>query len=495
MKNKIIVSFIFITICIGFFFNFSHYQNKVPKGCDEFGYLNLAKAFSENKAFSNIYEKPYFNQLIDTLRHEKLHELEFAYLIAPMSYYLKDKTHEVINMYNPGTSFILSWFPINVRAYLFSLIAILIFASILFIYTKNNTQFNWADLLFIVVVLLMFLPFSPIRSEFTRINSLALTFGILAIAGYFIPTKPIISIALIGISANFRLGNLLILLPIVFFIKWPNKISMVKFIAFGLICFLVLLISISPYMLYSYKLFNNPFSSTYSEMDTAMGNKPLENIFIYLNFKELWFTCHLLICLLLFYLTYLNKISLLQCLGYLSFAIINYAFFIFKNITMNYYPYASLFILIGVCLFFLNKIQVSNKTHQIIKTVVLVSSLVILITGFIEYKKFIYPNYQEQSESYQLFFSKYEVIWAGEYAGTTQYICNNKGFMYVRGSNRARILTMKFLLNKNISQIILLDDISMPKEIIIEELNNNKISYSLKKNNILGNYLTINNGF
>jgi hypothetical protein len=495
MKNRITISLIFLTICIGFCLNFSHYQNKVPKGCDEFGYLNLAKAFSENNAFSNTYEKPYFNQLIDTLRFEKFSELEFGFLLAPMSYYLKNKTYEVINMYNPGTSFVLSWFPINVRGYLFPLIAILIFSSVLFIYTKNNTPFNWADLLFIIVILLMFLPFSPIRTEYTRINSLALTFGILAIAGYFIPTKPIISIALIGLSANFRLGNLLILLPIIFFMKWPNKIDTVKFIVVSLISLLVLIVSISPYLLYSYKLFNNPFSSTYSEIDTAMGDKPFDNLRIYINFEQLWFVYHLLVSLILFYLTYIRKITILQCFSCISFAIINYVFYIFKNITMNYYPYASLFILIGICLYFLNTIEVSNKIHKIIKTVVIVSSLVILTFGFVEFKKFSYPNYIEQTKSYQSFLCKYEVIWGGDYTGTTQYICNNKGFMYVRGSNRARILSMKFLLNKKISQIILIDDISMPMGMIVEELINNKIPYSLKKNNILVNYLTLGNGF
>ena len=487
----------FVFICAGFTLNFSGSHTRIPTDCDEFGYLNLAKAFSENRTYEMHTSRPYLNELIDTLRAVGIHDPEFDYMVAPLSYYMIEGSKQIINMYHPGTSYVLSYFPISIRKYLFPLCAIAFFAWIPFLLVgkRKDDLFNGFDLFYVLILLLMFLPFSPIRTEFTRVNSLALTFGLLTAAGIFLKNKPWHSIMCIALASNFRLGNIVMLGPVLVFIKWPNALNSKQIIAFfkRSIWYMVsIFICLLPYFIYVTKLLGSPFSQTYSPIDTNFLSGGKTNFSYYINMGQLWFIFHLLLISIFIWFRHKKTIDARTFIGLILFPVLNYTFYMYKSITMNYYVYASFFILLGACFHYLNQIEVNPKLSQYFKYFSIGMVSLILIAGAIDFSKHEHPLYAQAALPYQKALSKYPIVWGDLYAGTTEYVCGNSGFMYKRATPRARIKAMQFLYNKKYNQVVLLDDIPVDRNLIPDELKQAGLPFQIIKDEFMGDLILIN---
>ena len=478
----------------GIYFHFSSCHEEMPNDCDQFGYLNLSKAFDEHKVFTAHANRPYLDDLLDTLRKSNLDEREFSWMVTPHAYYVLPHTNKVINMYSPGTSFVLHLIPIEYRKRMFPVLAIffLLLFSIIALYRANNNTFGWAD-----IILLLFAFYIteivPFRAEFERINSLSITFGLLLAAGILLRNKPLLSCFLIALSANFRYANLLLLLPIILFIPLPKVISVKKvfdIIKIGITYFVVTLIAILPHLIYTYFLLGNPFKSTYAAIDTAMSMDVLKNLNFYFNYSQPWFIFHLLLVGVIAYFAYIQKTTWRFVLSLLAFPVINYLFFIFKMVSMNYYPYGSAFILLGAILYILKDVNVSLQQAKRIQIACVFISFLTFSFGIISYSSKNHQSFIEAKNEVKGLCS-YDIIWGDSYPGTSEYVCTNNGFRYTWSTMNARIIAMKFLHNRKYSQAFILDEIPVDEKIIESEIQSCNLLYHKIRDPHLGNILII----
>jgi hypothetical protein len=145
----------------------------------------------ENHAFKASPTKVYLTGLIDSLRKEKVPDPEFAWMIGPHAYHLIPATHQLINQYAPGTSYLLSITGISLRQMTFPAIVMMLFILIALstALMEQRHVFTWFDFYFPVLCIVM-VSLIPFKFEFQRINSLAPTFGFLFAAGMILRSKP-----------------------------------------------------------------------------------------------------------------------------------------------------------------------------------------------------------------------------------------------------------------------------------------------------------------
>lgn len=217
-----IVFLVSILFATGAYFKFSTQHEEFPADCDEFGYLNMAKAFSNNNAFNDHAPRPFFNDLITTFKQNNLNENDYAWMILPYAYHFSSKTNgKVINQYAPGTSYLLSWIPFEYRKRSFPFLVILFTFLLPFIYVRLKKLESIQALLLLTLLMVLLSISTPFITEIARINSLAFTFGLFIIVGLSAAENPLIALFFIVLSANFRVVNLLMLLPLLLFFIPP----------------------------------------------------------------------------------------------------------------------------------------------------------------------------------------------------------------------------------------------------------------------------------
>jgi hypothetical protein len=74
---------------------------------------------------------------------------------------------------------------------------------------------------------------------------------------------------------------------------------------------------------------------------------------------------------------------------------------------------------------------------------------------------------------------QYNVVWGHEFSGTTEFVCGNNGFVYHGGKKAARVFILQYLQQQHISQAILLNDVLLPKEVVLEELALAQVNYTI----------------
>lgn len=495
MTKKNIYWLIMVLLCFAFTTNFVGYHNKVPVGCDEYGYLYLSEAMSTGKTFEEHTSRPYLPSLLSHLDSNKVNRAEYLYMVAPLAYYLRDDSSKIINMYNPGTSWLLHFIALGYRKYAFPLLVILLFLPLLYWVAKGNKEFTCTDIALAVFVLLMFLPFSVLRTEFTRVNSLAPTFGLLALAGYLLKRKPELSIFLIVLSANMRLGNVFLIWPIFLFILYqlykdqsPLAAIFKRVLSIGIGC----AIAISPYIFYVTMLLGSPLKSTYSAIDTSFASNAV-NLSFYTQFSSQWFWMHLVGLAMIFWLYKKGKLKAEYLLLLLVMVVFNYLFYSFKLISMNYYTYATAFILIGFILHELSLVKMKESWQASVKWSVLGIYVIMFVAGLIEFSKFEKPTFTQSAKTYQEL-KPYNIVWCDLLSGTTEYANGNSGFMFNRGTAHARKLAYQFFYKNHYSQVFLLNDLPINKDLLIAELVQTEIPYQLKQSS-LGPLIVVENGF
>ena len=95
---------------------------KLPQGCDEFGYLNMAKAIDEGELFTDHARRPFFTDLISHLQNLFQDENTYRWMIAPHAYHLDPEKKKIINQYPPGVGLVLSLLPLSLRQTFFPVV-------------------------------------------------------------------------------------------------------------------------------------------------------------------------------------------------------------------------------------------------------------------------------------------------------------------------------------------------------------------------------------
>lgn len=484
----------FFLICLAFTLNFASSHNKVPIGCDEYGYLYLSEALSQGNTFKEHTERPYLKPLLQAFDSNHIFRGAYSYMIAPLAYYLRDDSNEIINMYHPGTSWLLHFIDLNYRKYAFPLLVILMLAPLFYLIQKSKDKFNYSDILLLILLLLMFMPFSVLRTEFTRVNSLAPTFGLLLLAGYFLSRNQILSIFFIGLSANFRFGNVLLIWPIaaLFFYQYLSRKNNSKQLFYKIIILgISSLLALSPYFYYVTQLLGSPLKSTYSSIDTKFASAPI-NLNFYLQLSSQWLWLHIVGLALILWLYTKKLVSVQTITALMALILFNYVFYSYKQITMNYYPYASFFILFGTVLQAAKNFELKNSYQKPIKYLFLGLFIALAFAGAIEFSKHNTPTFQEAKEKYEAL-KPYQIVWCDLLSGTTEYACGNSGFMFNRGTLDARKVAYQFFYQNGYSQVFVLTDLPLTPDAIAKELNDAKIPYRVEQSS-LGPLIVVTNG-
>jgi len=493
--NKYIFYLILLVLCsTGFYLKFQKNHQDIPMRCDEFGYMNLAKVFDENIAYVEHTKRPYMPQLLDTLRKSSITEEEIDWMVVPHAYYVVPNTNKIVNQYPPATSWLLSLFPLEHRRMLFPLIAVFLFLLFPFLSQLNIKQkkVNWTDCALVLFVFIMSVSV-PFITEFARINSLAFTFGLLLTAGMLVERNTILAFFLIALTINFRPVNMLMLIPIITFIPistWLREKNYTAFITAILKYVGLLILAVLPYFVYVYLLFGNPFMSTYSSYDTTANNNLFENMLFYFNINRHWFIFHLVVVGVLLTLSLLKITSYTFFFQSLFFPIFNYVFFIYHDIHLDYYPYASSIILLGICIAQIQKIPYKINHTKI----ALVFSLLIGITIFCDglYTSYNNPvrSFEDAKKDYSCL-CNYDIVWGELLTGSCEYVCGNNGYKYSPTSPRARKIAMKFLHDHHYKQAILLNDNLVDKQTVIEEVSSINLKYHIVFDNIVKEILVL----
>lgn len=496
MKKNMIYFLVILLCATGTVLKFSTSHEQMPIGCDEFGYLNLAKAIDEHRVFSDHTQRPWLSGLLDTLRRSGITENEISYMVAPHAYHLIPETSKIINQYPPGTSAFLSIFSFDTRKQLFPFLGVLVLMLIPFFVIRGESQnrITLFHVLFPFFVFIM-LVVPPFTKEFARINSLVFTFGFLLAAGMLIKKNPYTACFLIAMTVNFRVVNAFMLLPCIFFLPFSNPFNPQAIagnfkivVRFGLLILMAML----PLFFYNYLLLHTPFATTYSVIDTAFtsGNLTFDNIRFYFDLTQGWLIFHLILITFITLLLIRHKLRWMEWMKWMAFPLLNYVFFIFHAVRIDYYPYASSMILSGCLFVWLSEYGLEGKSRKVGIFLMIGFGVFIFTSGLMRYLKREHQSFAQAQEKYASLCS-YQIVWADLFSGTSEYVCGNSGFRYGTTSPRARILAIQYLKSQGYTQAILINDNTVKEKIILQELQQATIQFSIESNPGIGKIIRI----
>lgn len=147
-------------------------------------------------------------------------------------------------------------------------------------------------------------------------------------------------------------------------------------------------------------LLGSPLKSTYSAIDTSFASNAV-NLSFYTQFSSQWFWMHLVGLAMVFWLYKKGKLKAEYLLLLLVMVVFNYLFYSFKLISMNYYTYATAFILIGFILHELSLVKMKESWQASVKWSVLGIYVIMFVAGLIEFSKFEKPTFTQSAKTYQ----------------------------------------------------------------------------------------------
>jgi len=424
---------IIATLCTISLFAFSKFYDNhrtLPLGCDVFGYLNMARAIDAGRLFRNHSQRPFDPELTGFLQNSHHPFKHYAWMIAPHAYHLNPKVMRVINQYPPGTSLLLALIPIEYRGILFASMCLALLTITVMIACALCGGISSYSIMVLSCLGGAICLLSPFREELTKISSVAPTFGLLIACGYLLRKKPSYSILLLGTSTLFRIANVILFLPLLFVYllsaEWKERCIRAILIRTWKAFLLLLAGGLGVYFVYLWILLGNPFSFTYSPIDQkiCLFDQFYDHLFFYFNWRQGWFKVHVLFNIMtLITVCISRRRDLIKWFVFsLILSVFNYSFYLFHEVMIQYYPYASAMITIGL---FLN-ILGEKFSHQTYKRVFAFCSIVILITYcYSGVKNFpdinIKKEFYQQVSLYQDAFRKYDVIWGEIRTGTLEY--------------------------------------------------------------------------
>jgi len=491
-----------LLVVVGLFIYQNNHQHhlKLPHGCDQFGYLNLAKAVNERELFDNHAERPFLPQLLPHLKNTFSAERQYQFMIAPHCYHLSPANGVIINQYPPGLGLMLSILPEHMRQILFPVVCFFLIwlAWAICWWLSGNRDWVLCSATFLILSTVYYF-LDPVSREFHHVHSVVVTYGLLLAAGWLLPGRPGLAIVFLGAASLFRFPTIIFLVPLylVFLSKdgessFTSQMFMQKSIKTALY---FLMGGFGVYLIYVWILLGNPFLPTYSVIDqqSADFNRVLSNIYFYFVDNPGWLYVNLLSLFLLTVVATIRKAKSWWLFGLLLF-LYNYGFFITHHVQIHYYPYATAFLIAGLALSLLLEDNINPK----IRLFLIVSSALIAVSimtsinlAGTQYNSNL-PQYYKQISAYQKAFGKFDIVWAEERSGTVEYATNRAGFRYNWGPDNARSEIIKFLQANGYSQLIWASDPGMPeKEIILNFLKQNKIPFNRWESADMGQGITI----
>jgi len=485
---KIFIKLVFPGLAIGVLILFSYgyffsYHLDLPLGCDQFGYLNLSEDISRGVVFNNPAKRPFESELIQYLEQSDFNYFAYAWMIAPHAHHLDRRGRSIINQYPPGTSLLLSPFPIHLRQVCFApicltLLIILLLLSL--IRGGGNSLVYSIGIITVISSILIFLP--PFNGEFKQVNSLAPTYGILIAAGYLLICRSAWSLILLGTAILFRVVNVIFLPAIVpiYLIRevgsWNWKIILKKTMVSVL---LVLIGGMAVYLVYAWILTGSPFSPTYSIKDQAFAraDQAIHHLRYYLNCRRPWFNVHAVLLILMFLLSIRSKKILRWAIFALLISALNYGFFLFHRVTISYYPYASSMLIMGILIASIEEV-IPARARNIIFPVLMVPIIIFLVITLTLPGISPGDNFNSQTELYREPLGGYDVIWGSLRSGTAEYATGRAAMRFRWGPRPARASVIRWLYDHGYSQAFMANDEKLGPEWIEWELREIGLKYS-----------------
>ncbi|MDQ8202322.1 hypothetical protein [Pelagicoccus sp. SDUM812003] len=464
----------------------SHYnrgEHGLPAGCDEFGYLNMARAIDAGSTFGNHAERPFIDELLIDLRNQFPTTNHFRWAVAPHAYHIDQSGQKIINQYPPGVGLMLAPLPIEARRVAFPVLCAVIGALALALAGTlfwNGKLTVWPIVL-IPALALTLIQFDAIQLELMRVDSLAPTYGLLIASGWLLPKRPGWSLFLLSLTVIFRLPNALLFAPAglaALFLSEGRERRIQKTIARALKLALPIFLSgFGLYLLYAYLLLGNPFAITYSTLDQAFASEGglASNLRFYFVDKTSWLGPHLFAIALLLGACLIKPRQLKWFLFGLALIGFNYAFYLSHKVQIDYYPYASSLFCIGLALAFL-PYEKAGPRLRIALGAASLALLVYLASVAHPPARNAPESFRAKQEQLQAEFGGYDVVWAEHRSGTVEYATNKAGFRYNWGTQKARSYIMNWLRERGYRQAIWASDQDMPPE--------SEIAHLLEKANI-----------
>ena len=463
-----------------------HHDVELPTGCDEFGYVYLARGIAEGRPFDTPAQRPFDRGLLGVVKGSLFGLQSYMELICPHAYHLDPHALKVVNQYPPGTSLLLSLLPSDQAKRLApTVFAVVILLTLVLGLALQECRVTFFDVNLALVVMMLLLSLDPFRGSFGPVNSIAPTFGLLIAAGYLLPRKPGLSLVLLGSTTVFRIVNALLLLPflVVFVLAdplWPRVSGgTVRRALRGTLAFFAG--GLWVYGAYVWLLLGNPLRLTYSYRDQASTLEGFpSNAAFYLGFHQPWFGLHVVLLTLVALFVAVERIPRRWMLLSAAVAVVNYLFFLFHEVRIDYYPYASAMVLFGLAL---QPIAREMRRPRLAWAVPAAGVLVLLIlagsTAGGPPVEDLRRAHLDKIRTYVDCWSRYDVVWADWRSGTVEYATGKAGFRYGWGHPGARKVVLKWLRAQGYRQAIWVADLPVSQESIEEELVRLRIGYAV----------------
>jgi hypothetical protein len=489
-----------LVLAICYYTVFRGYHTRLPDGCDQFGYLNMARVASQGILFSDHAERPFDKGLFDHLRRSSCEFKTYKYMACPHAYYLQKK-YRPMNQYPPGTGLLLSLLPFEMEktgAPAVFALAIMLFLLFGFAARSGTPSFFQANVMAILMAVALLASLPDITSHcfqnFNVVNAVAPTFGMLIAAGYLLDRKPGLSIALLGTSALFRIANAALFLPLAVIYLWRgfrmgdylSQGTMVKAVR-ALLWFLAG--GIGLYMLYVWIMLGSPFMQTYPDDFAGKGfvffDRIDDNIGFYFSIYNRWFVLHCVILALMALMALTKKMPLRWLVVAGGMAAYNYCFYLSYRCACDYYPYASGVIIAGI---FLRHAEDWLRSRVRLRRVVTAAGvLVVLAAALFSAVELPRGNtralFYDQIKAYDRCFSGYDVVWAETRSGTVEYATGKAGFRYQWGPPETRKAVVSWLSSNGYRQALWVSDLQEKFRDTVDveaELRSIPVDYTVK---------------
>jgi hypothetical protein len=466
----------------------------IPKGCDEFGYLYQADAISRGCVFDNHTDRPFLPALTKYLDDEGVDSKEYMWMVAPHAYLYDAKAGKIINQYPPGTSIILSVFPWEYRKLVYPVVSCALMLMLVLLARRDRGWLFAARVSMFFLIAILGLAVQPFSQEFKFLGSTAPSFAILIAAGWYLRSRPGVSLALVSLCVLFRISCVIFLPLVMLAYVFPEYFSeghlpsVNSFIRRSLKgCCVVFFSGILWILIFQWLVTGSPFRTTYPPHDQAFSNlkEAWGNACFYFKPSNGWFIFHLVVLAAMTALFHGTKER--RRVLYLAFLIVacNYAFFILHRVHIVYYPYGSAMLLAGMII---SGLEFASPGYLRVTAVNCACAVVIILV-------YAWPSATvsdpakavlQARDSYRRALARADVVWGAERSGSVEYATGKPGFRFIWSTAEVRAKAMLWLRGHGYTQALLIDDDDrVNPDDILKEINNAGLKFTITDDPLL----------
>jgi hypothetical protein len=485
--------------------SFRHFHSShvaLPEGCDQFGYLYQAEAARDGMLLGEHTPRPFLEGLVAKLSVEIPNPRDYAFMIAPHAYHYEEVSGKVANQYPPGTALLFSIFPKEYRQIAYPAFMTLLLTSLLLVARRLD---GWhlaavGSLVILYAAAIMAVPGG--RIFYFYVGSEAPVIPLLIAAGWLLRKSPLESLALVSATVLFRIADIwllpLVALPVFFeeyFLDGERRLPTLrdaalcaaKIVAVSLACGIVWL------LLYNQAYLGGPFSTAYPYYDRALasGVRIVQNLAYYFYEHPINAIINAVA---------LAGVAILYCrkgrrwvIAWAGALVVwNYLFFVTHDVHAFYYPFASAYILFGLCLAGLDGL---DRRFLPIATAFFALLAAVSLHAIWPTKKDraapAWGDFPRQVECYRNAFGKADVVWADAHSGTVEYAAGIPGFRPGWGSEDAAIVAIRWLAENGYRQAFYLDDSGMKPDVVLAVIRKSGMTPSIENNTDFGRIVWI----